>query len=491
MYNDDESRKSDEEYMRSLYERFRQEVESGAAIDYYEINELLDIYDYAQDEGDAMVQMFVFLTAARLYPENREFDERMAFFLSYVSQDAANDMASREGRKETALWDVLQMGVKCYPAGNAAPYLEEILRKYESLDCESILKIIDLLREIDQRDLLVKFYRELSAKAEDPRGLAFEVAETLKEGEGFQKEARNVAEDLTKMEPFNIEAWLLLARIEFGMEHPEDALAAVDYALAIDPGHFNARLTRGVIMVVMPDKRTEAIAVLKEILESEPFNNFALEGLAEAYTREKEIHAACDVYATMLRNDVPMASAANPLSVIIELDPDNLEEYLQMALDKGLYSEKDWRLIITGVLEKEKFLPAAKALDYYYRKVGMISELDFYLHTLYDAQMFERYVEVFEEVLHNNSSSVSLPGFLTMTDYVLLASVYLRLGRKEEAAKLSSAIENAKEICHSVDDHFRWRGIRFTARFIHTLATTENLSIDLRNFDPLTIDFLS
>ena len=45
MYNDDESRKSDEEYMRSLYDRFRQEVESGALIDYYEINELLDIYE--------------------------------------------------------------------------------------------------------------------------------------------------------------------------------------------------------------------------------------------------------------------------------------------------------------------------------------------------------------------------------------------------------------------------------------------------------------
>ena len=170
MYNDDESRKSDEEYMRSLYDRFRQEVESGALIDYYEINELLDIYDYAQDEGDAMVQMFVFLTVARLYPENRDFDERMAFFLSYVSQDAANDMASRQGRRETALWDVLRMGVNCYPAGDADPYLDAIVRKYESLDCESVLKIIDLLRETDQRGLLVKYYPEISRMAEDPRG---------------------------------------------------------------------------------------------------------------------------------------------------------------------------------------------------------------------------------------------------------------------------------------------------------------------------------
>ena len=76
MYNDDQ-RKSDEQYMQQLYSRFRQEVESGATVDFYEIDELLDIYDYAQDEGDVMVQMYVFLTAARLYPQNHEFDERI------------------------------------------------------------------------------------------------------------------------------------------------------------------------------------------------------------------------------------------------------------------------------------------------------------------------------------------------------------------------------------------------------------------------------
>ena len=119
MYN--ESENNDEEYMRQLYERFRAEVTAGGAISYYETDELLDIYDYAQDEGDAMVQMFVFLTASRLHPDNREFDERLAFFLSYVSQDSAGEMIQRGGRTDSALWDVLRMGVECFPGGNPAP----------------------------------------------------------------------------------------------------------------------------------------------------------------------------------------------------------------------------------------------------------------------------------------------------------------------------------------------------------------------------------
>lgn len=490
MYNDDDSRKSDEEYMRSLYDRFRREVESGASMDYYEINELLDIYDYAQDEGDAMVQMFVFLAAARLYPDNHDFDERMAFFLSYVSQDAANDMISRGGRQESALWDVLRMGVKCYPAEDPTPYLDDILEKYDALDCESVLKIIDLLRDMDRRDLLAKYYPAISKRAEDQRGLAFEVAETLKERGDFMEEARKVADDLTKLEPFNIEAWLLLARIEFGLERPEEALAAVDYALAIDPEHFNARLTRGVIMVVMPDKRAESISILKGILESEPLNNFALEGLAEAYVREGRTKDACDIYATMIRNDVATASNVDPLSIICELAPDNLEEYLQLAINHGKTDSETWRAMVAGLLDKEKFAEAGRAVDYYYRNVGITTWVDFYLHTLYDAGMLARYAEVFEEVSGSLNSPGSRPGFFTLTDYILLAAVYLRLGRKEDAAALSEAIEKSKEKAASIDDHFRKRGIRLTARLIHTLATTDDLTVNLKNFDPLTIDFL-
>lgn len=490
MYNDDDSRKSDEEYMRSLYHRFRREVESGASLDYYEINELLDIYDYAQDEGDAMVQMFVFLAAARLYPDNHDFDERMAFFLSYVSQDAANDMISRGGRQESALWEVLNMGVKCYPGEDPTPYLDQIMEKYDVLDCESVLKIIDLLRDMDRRDLLAKYYPAISKRAEDQQGLAFEVAETLKERGDFMEEARKVADELTKLEPFNIEAWLLLARIEFGLEKPQDALAAVDYALAIDPDHFNARLTRGVIMVVMPDKRAEAISILRGILETEPLNNFALEGLAEAYVREERTKEACDIYADMIRDNVATASNVDPLSVICELAPDNLEEYLQIAIDHGKTDGETWRSLVTGLLDKEKFAEAGRAVDYYYRKVGITTWVDVYLHTLYDAGMLARYAEVFEEVSGSLASPASRPGFFTLTDYILLAAVYLRLGRKEDAAALSEAIERSKEKAVSIDDHFRKRGIRLTARLIHTLATTDNLTVNLKDFDPLTIDLL-
>lgn len=489
MYNDDDTRQSDEDYMRSLYLRFRKEVESGQPVEYFEMNELLDIYDYAQDEGDALVQMFVFLTAARLYPSAKDFDERLAFFLSYVSQDAANDMISRQGRKDSALWDVLRMGVKCFPSGNPEPFLKDIISRYDTLDCESALKIIDLLRDMERADLLVKYYPELSKRAEDPRGLGFEIAETVKEHPEHYQAARDIAEELTRNEPFNIEAWLLLARLEFGLEHPDEALAAVDYALAIDPDHFNARLTRGVVMVVMDDHRAEAIALLEAILKENPDNSFALEGLAEAYARDNQKDKAAGIYGMMIERNIPLATGADSLQTIIELETDNLEEYVGKAATQGT-DENRWRSIVMNLLDKEKYGLAVRVLDEVYRTAGIKGWVDFYLHTLYDARKLERYAEVFEQAISDPESPASRPGYFALTDYLMLASVYLRLNRREDAAVLCETIEKKKEECNSLDEHFRMRGIKFTARFIHTLATTAELTADLKDFDPMTVDFL-
>jgi hypothetical protein len=90
----------------------------------------------------------------------------------------------------------------------------------------------------------------------------------------------------------------------------------------------------------------------------------------------------------------------------------------------------------------------------------------------------------------DSDNPASEPGYLSMTDYLLLAAVYLRLGRKTEAAELSAAIAQTKETSSSIEEHLRTRGIRVTARFINTLAKSAELTVDLRDLDPLNVDFL-
>lgn len=489
MYNDDDTRKSDEEYMLSLYRRFRNEVAAGGVIDYYELNELLDIYDYAQDEGDILVQMFVFMTASRLYPETREFDERLAFFLSYVSADAVNDLLAREGRKDTALWDTLRMGIECYSTGkDPTPYLEMIFSTYSRLDCETELKIVDLLRDGMHHDLLVKYYPELINHAEDPRGISFEIAEALKELADYNEDARRVAEDITRLEPFNVESWLLLARIEFGMEHPREALGAVDYALAIDPTYFNARLTRGVIMVVIDELRKEAIETLEQILTESPDNVFALEGLGEAYAREGRNEDAVKIYQRMAKENLSMATGGNPLVQIIDLSGDKLDENIDEFLANVNGADQDWVQVVHPMIEKGNFKLAARTLDYVYRKVKSHNITSLFIHTLYDAEMYDRFIEVYEELMKRYPVAAEKL-FFTPTDLVLVASVYLRKGNKAKAASLAEYIEKIKDDTPTINDRFMLRGIKLTARLIRNLATQDHPGIDLSIFDPMTLEF--
>lgn len=488
MYNDEEKqRQNDEEYMRNLYLRFRSEVESGGKVEYFDLPELLDIYDYAQDEGDAFVQMFALIEANRLFPEAHEFDERMAFFLSYISADAAQDMFSRRGRVDSPLWDVLAMGVKCFPDKDPSDDLKAIFAKHRKFDCETSLKIIDFLRDTDRHDLLVEFYPQLKEHAEDPRGIAFEVADVLKERDATLPAARNIADELTSLEPFNIEAWLLLARMEFTLDHPAEALAAAEYALAIDPGHANAVLTRAVIMVVMDDRRDEAIGILEKILSDDPLNPFACEGLAEGYARAGRIEDACRMLATIIRENIAISS--DPLLALVNLEPDNLEEYLKEYIDLKHPTEEQWRDKVVDVLQKGKPQLAARMVNFYQEQVGFGALVDFYLHTLFDAGEYARFAQVFEQITTDNTHPAAAGGYFSLSDYLLLAVSYMRSGQRDKAALLADAIEKRRDTLPSVDDLLRYRGIILTARLIQSMCASDQLTDDeLSRLDPLNTE---
>lgn len=481
---------SEQDYMRSLYLKFREDVDAGRPNDYYEINELLDIYDYAQDEGDVMVQMFVFLAAARQHPETREFDERMAFFMSYVSPTSVEDMLARAGRKDSPLWEVLRMGQNCYPDKDPEPSLKQILEKYDSLDCETGLKIVDLLRDMDRRDLLAKYSDRILALSEDPNGLGFEIAETLKESELYLESSRKIAEELTRMEPFNVEVWLLLARVEFSLEHPDEALAAVDYALAIDPEHRNARLTRAVILVVKDENRDEAIDLLNDFIKEDPSNVIALEGLAEAYSRAGQKKNACDVYKAIIATGV---SNTDPLLSAVQLDEDNADEYFDFYYRYGSTDEEDWCRQASVLSGKGKYGLSARMMDFFFKHHGFRNHPTMLLYALYDARDFHRFIDVFLELSTTNSPSGepwNKPGFFSATDYLLLAASYLRAGMHHEASQIAEAIGQRKETPTSIDETMHWRGVTLTAKLIQSLAAMgpdeEGNRPDYSDFDPMT-----
>lgn len=188
-----------------------------------------------------------------------------------------------------------------------------------------------MLRDLDRLDLLAQNLNIIAEKAEDPNALFYEAAEAFYSDERFHSLARDIAEDLTTREPFMADNWVLLSKSEMALGHRDEALAAVDYALALDPLSERARLMKAICLIPAPDSREErvdikaidsAIAILRDVLTDNPVNSIAVKGLADAYARKGNNAAALEVLEAFMKADKANAYTLLDVMRLHPADPD-------------------------------------------------------------------------------------------------------------------------------------------------------------------------
>ncbi len=469
--------------MKELYDRFRREVLEEKTVDYYEEDELLDIYDYAQDEGDVMVQFYVFLTARRLHPDSTLFDERAGFFLSYISNDAGMDMLLRRERQDSPLWDVLALSIAHYPGGHPDDDMRSLLAKHDKFDCESVLKLMDLLRDLSRPDLVAEAYIALRDKAEDTRSLLFETATILKDYPDHSALARQLAEELTQTEPFNVDCWLLLAKTEFANSHLDEAISAADYALAIDPENLEGALVRAVVLSASGSTREQAEEELKAFLRKVPDSPIATKALAECYRARHKDNAAIETYASFMSK----GDDGNPDAIleILRLKPENPTPYLDIFNSIVGEDAEQWRKTALTLYNEKLYVQGAELLDYYAEKYGFTILSETHLRLLYLAGRYADYITRFEQLnvyrAENNSTSIEI----SVMGYMLLCASLLKEHRFTDLDQLSSVIlSNPPEIT-DIDDIMKFKGIQLTLQQMRILASHEAYAlIDDPGFDP-------
>lgn len=472
------------EYMKELYDRFRREVLEEKTVDYYEEDELLDIYDYAQDEGDVMVQFYVFLTARRLHPDSTLFDERAGFFLSYISNEAGADMLARRDRQESPLWDVLALSIAHYPDGHPDDDMRSLLAKHDKFDCESVLKLMDLLRDLTRPDLVAEAYMALRDKAEDTRSLLFEAATILKDYPEHSSLARQLAEELTQTEPFNIDCWLLLAKTEFANSHPEEAISAADYALAIDPENLEGALVRAVVLSAGESTRAQAEEELRAFLKRVPDNPIATKALADCYRGRHKDSAAIETYASFMSK----GEDGNPEAIleIMRLNPADATPYLDIYNSIVGDNIEQWQKAALTLYNEKAYAQGAVFLDYFTEKYGFTILSELHLRLLYLARRYGDYVARFDQLNVYRSENQPSPIEISVMGYLLLCSSLLRLHRFGDLDQLSSVILSNPPEIPDMEDIMKFKGIQLTLQQMRILAQHEAYAlIDDPDFDPV------
>lgn len=458
---------SDEQYMRELYERFLNDVMNNNNSEFYEEDELLDIYDYAQDEGDDMVQLYVLLAGARLYPDSQFLDERKACMLSAINEESARRMFDRKGRRDSALWRVLDLALRNYPDGNPEEDLAELLGCGMRFSCEAIIRLLDTLHDLERDDLIAANVETLAEQTDFVGPLYYEAAEILITNEEFLAKARDLAEELTTTEPFAPQHWVLLARAEFRMEHLAEAVSAADYALAIEPANTQAQLIKGMVLSAVDATRAEGISLLSGVLKVEPDNAIAVRALAEAYKSDHKYMAAMEVY----RSYMPMDNGAMfVLLDALKLHPDDPEPLFEIFDRQNGASERKWLDMTAQLFNEQEIGAAADMLEYYHEKHTLREGMEYFLRLLYSQHRYERLLEVFEWCVEQAQQPDGAHYGFSPFCYMIVAAANLRMGNYRDAIEICDALLKQTPAITEIDDMMRWRGLQATLIHIRHMA---------------------
>lgn len=217
-----------------LCDRFRQSLTDGSSSQYFDEDDLIEIFDYAGDLNDDYLRFEVLLCGARYYPESVALRQRRALLYSYFGNDITTKYLEDNTNRQGALWDITRIRNASPMGDDAIRSLDKLLSDYDEFDDEEVIQLVDLASSLGQNDWLLSRLDKLRAHVSYLPTLLYEIAVML-EIEARYAEAIDLLEELTNIEPYNEQYWFMLAQEYDFNDNTSGALQALDLALAILP----------------------------------------------------------------------------------------------------------------------------------------------------------------------------------------------------------------------------------------------------------------
>jgi len=248
-----------------LCSRFRKYLQNGAnSSEYFDEDDLIEIFDYAGDLSDDYLRFEVLLCGARYYPDSIPLKERRALLYSNIGEDVSEKYLEDNADCQGVLWDIARLR-NSKPMGTMAiKELDRLLTRYSKFEDEEVIQLVDLASSLGKTDWLVLRLNALRAHVTYLPTLLFEVAVML-EMDGDYEQAIKLLKELTDLEPYNEQYWFMLAQEYDLADSTDDALQALDLALAILPEDKAMRFYHARLLTRNGNSREEAIASLEKL----------------------------------------------------------------------------------------------------------------------------------------------------------------------------------------------------------------------------------
>lgn len=425
-----------------LCERFRQSLKNGGAgSEYFDEDELIEVFDYAGDLNDDYLRFEALLCGARFYPDSVPLSERRALLYYSIGEDVSQKYLQDNATRNGALWDIARLRSASPMGADAVKALDRLLADYSEFDDEEVIQLVDLASTVGQTDWLLNRLDALRAHVTYLPTLLFEIAVML-EMERRYSDAIKLLEELTDLEPYNEQYWFMLAQ-EYDLDgNPAGALQALDLALAILPDDKAMRFYHARLLSRDEAGRADAIASLERLAADFPDDQEICRFLAALYVESTDDEdKARTKAAAVLRKCFKLNPGDRKLaSDLLAVDNVSSEEIITLVDRNQPPADVSEWIAWAGELEElGAFDKAIDILLYCERKIGKTDA------AINESLVIDYFMQAdFKEVCRRFESQTVGMSAATPDDAALIFVAYAislaKTGREKEALHFSNMI---------------------------------------------------
>ncbi len=249
---------------QELTDRFRHEIRAGHDKAFFTEGELVEIYDFANDNEDEYIMLEVLYHAAGHYPYSEALTVRRAFHAYYAGTDGNIVVRMlRHVPPENILANILTIRVKEPTGAEAIEDLDRILAPVEKFEDEEIIQLVDLAADLGCYDWLTANHQTILGKLTYVPTYLYELGEVFYENGDFDA-AIKYLEELTNIDPFNPSFWNRLTDAAGMKGDFEKALQSVEFSLAIKPDNNAARYLKAQALFALKRDPEEIVRLIDD-----------------------------------------------------------------------------------------------------------------------------------------------------------------------------------------------------------------------------------
>ncbi len=426
-YNDDET--------EALYHRFKDSLGHKGG-EYFDEDDIIDVFDTAGDLNDDYVRMEALLYAARYFPESMAMADRRAIFYNGYSDAMRDSYLADHPEPATFIMSVLRLLSANPEPEEAIGHIDRLVAGADQLNDEEMIQLVDAAASLGAADWLFNNIQLLKSKTQYQTTLLYEM-DIVFENVGRYDLCEKVLEELTLLEPFNSEFWRLLAQTYLELENYDQAASAIDYALAIDPDDETAKVVKAEVLFRSGDsaKLRQAIDILEPVMEKDPSREDIYRPLSLCYLTGD----FNDKLGKLLDKLQPLHPADEWVAgTFMHLNPDKSEQAIRDYSSSGAHTEEDWVKLAMFIGDTYPSIGADVLIEAG-RNIGLTTGWEILFRFLYNAGRYEDIYNIVQDCPHD---SPMRPNFTHEMSMLLVRSM-LNIGDRYNALAYARAWLNS------------------------------------------------